>query len=161
MRWGAILAFALGLGLVFTLSATGQPPGGGKGGKGGKGGFGGQGGGFGTKMEPGQVMPTAIQEILKLSDDQKKQVSELQKDVDAKLDKILTDEQKQQVSEIQKDVDAKLDKLLTEDQKTQLKQMMERGFGGPGGKGGFGGGPGGKGGFPGKKGPDKKDPDKE
>jgi len=134
MRWGAILAFALGLGLVFTLSATGQPPGGGKGGKGGKGGFGGQGGGFGTKMEPGQVMPTAIQEILKLSDDQKKQVSELQKDVDAKLDKILTDEQK-----------------------TQLKQVKERGFGGgfggPGGKGGFPGGKGGKGGPP-----DKKDP---
>ena len=60
MRWGAILAFALGLGLVFTLSATGQPPGGGKGGKGGKGGFGGQGGGFGTKMEPGQVMPKSF-----------------------------------------------------------------------------------------------------
>ena len=131
MRWGAILAFALGLVLVFTLSATGQPPGGGKGGKGGKGGFGGQGGGFGTKMEPGQVMPTAIQEILKLSDDQKKQVSELQKDVDAKLDKILTDEQK-----------------------AQLKQMQQNrgGFGGGGfgGKGGPGG-PGGPGGGPPKK----------
>jgi Spy/CpxP family protein refolding chaperone len=137
MRKGAILAFALGLGLVFSLSATGQPPGGFKG-KGGKGGFGGPGGGFGMKMQPGEIMPAVIQEILKLTEEQKQQVSELQKDVDAKLDKILTDEQK-----------------------TQLKQMKERGFGGPGGKGGFGGGPGGKGGFPGKKGPDKKDPDKE
>lgn len=112
----------------------GQPPGGGPDKKGfGKGGFGEKGGrgGFAFGMPaPGQILPTMIQEMLKLSDAQKKDLDTLQKDVDAKLDKLLTD-----------------------DQKKTLKEMKDRGPGrgfggpgGPGGKGGPGGGPGGKGG---------------
>ena len=62
----------------------------------GKGGFG---GGFGPP-QPGQILPTFLQENVKLSDEQKKQVADLQKDVDMKLDKILTDEQKKQLEEM-------------------------------------------------------------
>src|SRR5436305_10906234 len=76
----------------------------------GSGGFGGR---FGASM--GQIMPVFMQDMLKLNDDQKKQVETLQKDLDAKLDKI-----------------------LTEDQRKQYKEMRERGPGGFGRPGGFG-----------------------
>jgi Spy/CpxP family protein refolding chaperone len=94
-------------------------PGGGPGGPGGRGpggfgGPGGPGGRFGGPPPIGQVMPPFVQEMLQISDTQKKQLDELQKEMDAKLDKILTDEQRK-----------------------QLKEMKERG------PGGFGGGPGG------------------
>jgi Spy/CpxP family protein refolding chaperone len=127
MRVLAGVLFLAGLLMVTSLS-TAQPPGGGKGGqpgKGGKGGFGkgGFGGGF-AMPQPGQIMPTFIAERLKLTDDQKKQVETLQKDVDEKLAKI-----------------------LTEDQQKQLKEMKDRagrgGFGRPGGAGGKGGDKGG------------------
>jgi hypothetical protein len=107
----------------------GRGPGGDRGpgdrGPGGPGGLGGPGG----PPEPGQILPTFLQEQLKLTDDQKKQLADLQKDVDAKLAKILTD-----------------------DQKKQLKDMRDNpgrggpGGRGPGGRGGPGGGPGGPGG---------------
>ena len=61
---------------------------------------------------PGQIMPPFMADRLKLTDDQKKQVESLQKDVDEKLAKI-----------------------LTEDQNKVLKEMKERtrgGFGRPG-----------------------------
>jgi hypothetical protein len=113
----------------------GRGPGGfGPGGPGGPGGFGRGGpGGFGGPPRPGQILPGFLQDQLQLTDEQKKQVEELQKEVDAKLDKILTAEQRQ-----------------------QLKEMRERGpggrgRGGPGGPGGFGPGgppPGGPGGPP-------------
>jgi hypothetical protein len=45
----------------------------------------------------------------------------------------LTAEQKKQLEAIQKEVDAKLDKLLTEEQKKELKEMGDRG-GRPGGR---------------------------
>ena len=65
------------------------------------GGPGGPGGrGPGGPPQPGQVMPEFVQETLNLTDDQKKQVAALQKDVDGKLDKILTDEQKKQFKEM-------------------------------------------------------------
>jgi hypothetical protein len=92
---------------------------GGPGGPGGKGpgGLGGKGpGGFGGPPQPGQIMPVFIQDQLKLSADQKKQLEDLQKDVDGKLGKI-----------------------LTEDQQKQLKEIQDRG---PGGKGFGGKGPG-------------------
>jgi hypothetical protein len=85
----------------------GGPPGGG---------FGGPGGGFGGPGGPpriGQIMPPFIQDILELNESQKKQVADLQKEVDTKLEKILTD-----------------------DQKKQLKDMRSMGPGGPGGPGG-------------------------
>jgi hypothetical protein len=99
-----------------------------RGGFGGPGGFGpggpgGPGGGFGGPPQPGMILPPFIQDRLKLTDEQKKKLEELQKDVDSKLGKILTD-----------------------DQKKQLKDMQE-GRGGPGGRG-----PGGRGG-PGQDGP--------
>ena len=103
----------------------GGPGGGGPGGRGGPNARGGPG--------PGQILPSMLQEILNLTADQKKQVAELQKDVDAKLAKILTPE------------------LLT-----QMKQLRQRGpgNGGPGGGGPGGGGPGGRGaGGPGGGGP--------
>jgi hypothetical protein len=71
---------------------------GGRGGPGGPGGFGR--GGFGGPPQPGQVLPPFLRETLNLTAEQQKQVEELQKDVDARLDKILTDEQKQRLREM-------------------------------------------------------------
>jgi hypothetical protein len=62
---------------------------------------------------PGEVLPAMIRQRLGLSDEQKKQVDELQKDVDDRLAKILTSEQK-----------------------TTLQEMRGR-FGRPGGPRGF------------------------
>jgi len=125
-----------GLALASTAGMA-QPPAGGKGDKGekkgpppgqggqpgqpGGAGQGGAGGGRGMMgpPKPGQILAPHLQEQLKLTDAQKKQLDELQKDVDAKLAKILTDAQKKQIQE-----------------------MGQRGPGGPGG-GPPGGGPGG------------------
>ena len=53
----------------------------------------------------------------------------------------LTDEQQKQVASLQKEVDAKLAKILSAEQNEQLKQMQQRGpGGGPPGFGGPGGG---------------------
>ncbi len=77
----------------------------------------------------------------------------------------LTAAQEKQVAELQKEVEARLDKILTADQRSQLKTMRERGpggfgfgpppGGGPGGRGrgGAGGGPPGGGRPPGGGGP--------
>jgi Spy/CpxP family protein refolding chaperone len=131
-------AMVLGVACMLAVTATAQPPGDpkgqppGKGGDGkggfgqGKGGFGqpggkggfGQGGFGGQRTQPGTIMSTFMQDQLKLTDDQKKQVADLQKEVEGKLEKILTDEQK-----------------------AQLKQIKEAGA--AGGAGGFGGRPGG------------------
>jgi hypothetical protein len=133
MRAFAVMMF-VGAMLAVASFSSAQPPGGGKGGKDGvkgdfkgeKGGPGGK-GGFGPPAL-GQVMPAFVQEQLKLTDAQKK-------DLEA----------------IQKDVDAKIEKLLTDDQKKAYKEMKDRGpgRGGPGGPGGPGGGPGGPPGGPG------------
>ena len=70
----------------------------------------------------GQILPVFVQDQLKLTDAQKKELAAMQKDVDAKLEKLLTD-----------------------DQKKAFKEMKERGP--RPGPGGFpGGGP--PGGFP-------------
>jgi hypothetical protein len=58
--------------------------------------------------QPGQVLPKFLQDALELSDEQRKQIDDLQKDVDERLGKILTDEQKQ-----------------------RLRQARDRGPGGP------------------------------
>jgi Spy/CpxP family protein refolding chaperone len=128
MRKGALLTFALSAAFFVALTANGQPPAGGQPGKGGKGGFG---GGFGAgRGVPGQILSKGLQDQLKLTDDQKKALADLQKDIDAKLDKMLTDEQKAEFK--------------------KMKEAPMGGFGGPGGggKGGFGKG--------GDKGGDKK-----
>jgi Spy/CpxP family protein refolding chaperone len=106
-------------GAAFELRFEGFGAGGGFGGGAGGFGGGGFGGGFGGFPQPGQILAPFLQNQLKLSDDQKKQLEDLQKDVDAKLEK-----------------------LLTEDQRKQLKDMREgAGRGGFGGRGGPGGGP--------------------
>jgi Spy/CpxP family protein refolding chaperone len=83
---------------------------GGPGGFGPPGGFGGfpggpPGGGFpggpGAPPQPGQVMPAPLQDALKLTDAQKKELEQLQKEVDARLAKLLTDEQKKQLKDMQ------------------------------------------------------------
>lgn len=108
-----LVALALFVGATFAVASvsTAQPPEGGKAqppgkgeGKFGKGGFqpggkGGFGGGF-RPPQPGQIMPPFLQEQLKLTADQKKELEALQKDVDAKLDKLLTDDQKKQLKEM-------------------------------------------------------------
>jgi hypothetical protein len=70
----------------------------------------------GIPPQPGQVLPPFLQEALVLTEGQRKELDELQKEVDAKLAKILTEPQRQ-----------------------QLREMRERGPRGPG----FGGPPGG------------------
>jgi hypothetical protein len=91
-------------------AGRGGPPGGFGGPPGGRGGF--MGGG---PPRPGEVLPPMLQERLRL-----------------------TAEQKAQVEALQKEVDAKLDKILSAEQKGQLKEMRQRGpggFGPPGGRG--------------------------
>ncbi len=51
---------------------------------------------------PGQILPPAVQERLKLTDEQKKKVEELQKDVDSKIKNLLTDEQKKLFEDLKK-----------------------------------------------------------
>jgi hypothetical protein len=87
-----------------TAQAAGGPdgpggPGRGFGGPGGPGGFGG-GPGRGEPPKPGQILPPFVQEQLNLSNKQKEELAALQKEVDAKLAKILTKEQRQQLEEI-------------------------------------------------------------
>jgi Spy/CpxP family protein refolding chaperone len=67
---------------------------------GGPGGFGGGFGGFGGGTTPGTVLSPNTQELLKLTDDQKKELERIQKDVDAQLDKLLTEEQRKQLKEM-------------------------------------------------------------
>ena len=80
------------------------PGGGGPGGDGPPPGFGPPGGGPGGpgmgRPQPGEILPRFLRDRLELSADQEKQIQELQKEVDAKLAKILTDEQKQQLKEM-------------------------------------------------------------
>jgi EF hand len=90
------------------------PPGGGPPG-------GGPPGGFMMGMgRPGEILSRMLQDRLKFTPQQRTELEDLQKEVDAKLDKILSAEQK-----------------------TQLKQLRERGPGGFGPRGG--GPPGGRG----------------
>jgi hypothetical protein len=80
------------------------------------GGFGGPGGPMFGPPRPGEVLPAMLQQRLQLSAKQKSQVAELQKEVDAKLAKILTEEQRAQLEE--------------------MRQRGPGGFGPPGGPGG-------------------------
>ena len=83
-----------------------RPAGGGPGG-GGPGGFRGP--------PPGVIMPPPVQDTLQLTDAQKKELEALQKEIDAKLEKLMTD-----------------------DQKKAFKELKDRAPGGPGGPGGGG-----------------------
>jgi Spy/CpxP family protein refolding chaperone len=76
-----------------------------------------QGGGPGG-MQPGgfHIIPPFAQEHLNLTDDQKKQIEDLEKQTKAKLDSILTEEQKKKLQDMR-------------------SQFRGRGPGGPGGGG--------------------------
>jgi Spy/CpxP family protein refolding chaperone len=96
-----------------------QPPGGkGKDGKGGPGGPGGP-----PRMELGKGFPPHLIEELNL-----------------------TNEQQKELEAIEKELKAKLEKLLTAEQKKMVENFRSGGPGGPGGPGGENGGKGGKGG---------------
>ncbi len=79
----------------------------------------------GARRRPGQILPGFMQDALKLSDQQKKQIAQLQAVVDARLAKILTPAQRKQM--------------------TSMRPGGRGGQGGPGRPGGPGG-PGGQGG---------------
>jgi Spy/CpxP family protein refolding chaperone len=127
MRALAAVLFVGSMLVVASLTSAQPPEGGKEKGKGGKGGgFGPGGKGMFGPPAIGQIMPVFVQEQLKLTDAQKKDLETMQKDVDAKIEKLLTDEQKK-----------------------TLKDLKERGPGrGPGGGPGGPGGPGGRGGNP-------------
>ncbi len=59
-----------------------------------RGGFGGM--GMFMMPTPGEILPRFMHDSLRLTAEQKSQLAEVQKDVDAKLDKILTEEQRKQ-----------------------------------------------------------------
>jgi len=81
--------FVRGAGILLVLGcvAVAQPPAGPPGGR------------F-ELPKPGDVLPTGVQQRLKLTADQKKDLAAFQKDVDAKLEKILTAEQKKSLQEM-------------------------------------------------------------
>jgi hypothetical protein len=57
-------------------------------------------GGFGGPPRPGEILPGFLQGMLRLSPEQKKELEGLQKEVDAKLGKILTAAQQEQLKEM-------------------------------------------------------------
>lgn len=71
---------------------------GGPGRSGGRGRPGGFGRGFGTP--PGTILSSRLQETLNLTDEQKKQVEELQKEVDARVQKVLSEEQNKRMKDL-------------------------------------------------------------
>jgi len=81
--------FARGAGLllIFSVAAIAQPPGGFPGGR------------F-EPPKPGEILHDVIQQHLQMTAEQQKQLAELQKDVDAKLGKILTADQKKSLQEM-------------------------------------------------------------
>ena len=56
----------------------------------------------GPPPKPGVVLPPMIQNHLQLTSQQKSQIQDLQKEVDAKLARILTEQQKAQLEEMQR-----------------------------------------------------------
>jgi EF hand len=71
------------------------PPGGG-----GPPGFGGPGGPGMGPPRPGEILPPFLRQRLELSAAQEKQIAELQKEVDARLEKILSADQREQLKEM-------------------------------------------------------------
>jgi hypothetical protein len=107
--------------------------------RGGRGGFGPP-GGFGRPPQGFQLVPWFLHGMLKLTDQQKKQLAKAEKKVDGKLAKLLTEEQKKQLKDMRKGFggfggppqvgqiltpfqQARL--KLTADQKKQLKKLQK------------------------------------
>jgi hypothetical protein len=87
---------------------------------------GGPGGFMMAPPRPGEILPSMVQQRLRLTDEQKGQVEALQKEVDTKIEAILSAEQMKQLKE--------------------MRQRGPGGFGPPGRPGSGGGGRGGPGG---------------
>lgn len=77
----------------------GPPGGGGPQGGGPQGGGPQEGRGDGGPPQPGQILPPNLRESLNLSSEQRKQLDELQRDIDSRLAKILTEPQRRQLQE--------------------------------------------------------------
>ena len=164
-----MLTLVAGPSLLAVLIATAQPPGGGPPGNDpcggpllavpmvdlpggppdgppGPGGPGGQGGRGQGSWRPrngpqlGQILPRSAQDQLNLTDEQKKELAELQKLVDAKLDKLQADRglKRSNFQEMQW--------RQGPGGRGRMGQGGRGGPGGPGSNGGPGGGPGGQGG---------------
>lgn len=89
-----LLAFAAAAFIVASSEAVSQPPDGGRGKKGGKE------KGRPPRFELGRVLPPFARDELNLTEDQQKQLADLEKEVKAKLEKILTAEQKKQLEQM-------------------------------------------------------------
>jgi hypothetical protein len=115
----------------------------------------------GPRGHPGQILSPIAAELLGVSDAQRRQTDEIQKDIDAHLDKLftndqkkqlgstdrfvpslrpgqilanpdddrlkLTDQQKKDMAELQKIVDDRFDRVLTEPQRKQIKAVFTPG----------------------------------
>ncbi len=84
----------------------------------------------------GEIMPKSLQDRLKLTDEQKKQLEVMQKEADGKLDALLKDEQKKQVKDMQQG-------FAFGGPPGKPGAVPAKPGGNPGGPGGFGGPPGG------------------
>lgn len=62
-------------------------------------GFGGPPGGM-RPPRPGEVMPPPLQDALRLTDEQRRKFAELQKEIDARVEELLTEEQRKQLKRI-------------------------------------------------------------
>src|SRR5262249_61799397 len=56
----------------------------------------------GAPPKPGQILADNVVEKMKLSDKQKEELAALQKDADARLDKVLKDDQRKKLEEMRK-----------------------------------------------------------
>ena len=93
-KYGYIVVAPMGYNSSGWYGALGPGAGFGASGRGSGRGF----GGFGTP--PGTVLSPRVRENLKLTDEQKKKLEELQKEVDARVQKILTEEQNKQLKDL-------------------------------------------------------------
>ena len=58
---------------------------------------------FGAPPPPGQIMSPVAGDMLAISSEQRMHLDEIQKDIDARLDKLLTADQKKQATEWPRD----------------------------------------------------------
>lgn len=58
--------------------------------------------GAGGARAPGQVLPAQLQDELKLTAEQKEKIAKLQKEIEAKVNEVLTEEQKKKLEELKK-----------------------------------------------------------
>lgn len=144
--WSSPIVWGDKVFLTTAVSEKQRKPAPGFGGGGGRPGAGGGPGRFGARPQPGQLIPAFLQPILNLSEDQKKQLDALQKEVDGKVAKILTDEQQKQLKELRENPGRRgpggfggpppigqvlpsflLDRLkLSDDQKKQQEQLQKK-----------------------------------